>query len=72
MLAGNLVAGWQMARSLLVAEELAAKGEDKAFMEAKVATARFYADHILSKAPALRDAIVDGADSVTALPVEAF
>jgi hypothetical protein len=72
MLAGNLVAGWQMARSLLVAEELAAKGEDKAFMEAKVTTARFYADHILAKAPAVRDAIVDGAESVTALPVEAF
>jgi hypothetical protein len=72
MLAGNLVAGWQMARSLLVAEELAAKGEDKAFMEAKVTTGRFYADHILSKAPALRDAIVEGADSVTALPVDAF
>jgi hypothetical protein len=72
MLAGNLVAGWQMGRSLLVAEELAAKGEDKAFMEAKVTTARFYADHILSKCPAVRDAIVDGAESVTALPVEAF
>ena len=72
MLAGNLVAGWQLARSLLVAEELAAKGEDQAFMEAKVATARFYAEHILSKAPAIRDAIVEGAESVTALPVEAF
>jgi hypothetical protein len=72
MLAGNLVAGWQMARSLLVGEQLAAKGEDKAFMEAKIATARFYGDHILSKAPAIRDAIVEGAESVTALPVEAF
>jgi 3-(methylthio)propanoyl-CoA dehydrogenase len=72
MLAGNVVAGWQMARSLLIAEELAAKGEDKAFMEAKVTTAHFYADHILSKASALRDAIVEGADSVTALPVDAF
>jgi hypothetical protein len=72
MLAGNLVAGWQLARSLLVAEDLAAKGEDKAFMEAKVATARFYAEHILARAPAQRDAIVEGAESVTALPVEAF
>jgi hypothetical protein len=72
MLAGNLVAGWQMARSLLVAENLAVKDEDKAFMEAKVATARFYAEHILSRVPALRDAIVEGADSVTALPVDAF
>jgi hypothetical protein len=72
MLAGNVMAGWQLARSLLVAEELAAKGEDKAFMDAKVATARFYAEHILSKAPASRDAIVEGAESVMALPLEAF
>lgn len=72
MLAGNVVAGWQLARSLLVAEQLAAKGEDKAFMEAKVVTARFYADHILSKAPGIRDSIVEGAESVTALALEAF
>ncbi|HEY8050453.1 MAG TPA: acyl-CoA dehydrogenase, partial [Ramlibacter sp.] len=72
LLAGNLVAGWQLARSLLVAEDLAAQGEDKAFMEAKIATARFYAEHILSRAPAQRDAIVEGAESVTALPVDAF
>jgi hypothetical protein len=38
MLAGNLVAGWQLARSLAVAEDLAAKGEDQPFMHAKVAT----------------------------------
>jgi alkylation response protein AidB-like acyl-CoA dehydrogenase len=72
MLAGNLVAGWQLARSLLVAEDLAAKGEDVAFMQAKVATARFYADHLLAKAPGMRDSIIEGADSVTALPIEAF
>jgi len=72
MLAGNLVAGWQLARSLLVAEDLSARGEDKAFMDAKVATARFYAEHILAKAPGMRDAIVDGAESVTALAVDAF
>ena len=72
MLAGNLVAGWQMARSLLVAEDLLARGQDTAFMRAKIATARFYADHILSRAPGVRDGIVEGADSVTALPVDAF
>jgi 3-(methylthio)propanoyl-CoA dehydrogenase len=72
MLAGNLVAGWQLARSLLVAEDLAGKGEDVQFMRAKVATARFYADHILSKVPGMRDAIVEGAESVTALAVESF
>lgn len=72
MLAGNVVAGWQMARALLVAEDLAAKGEDVAFMQAKVATARFYAEHLLAKAPGVRDSIVEGADSVTALALEAF
>jgi len=72
MLAGNLVAGWQMARALMVAEDRAAAGEDVAFMNAKVATARFYAEHILSRAPAVRDAILEGADSVNALAAEAF
>ncbi|GAB1387503.1 acyl-CoA dehydrogenase [Melaminivora sp.] len=72
MLTGNLVAGWQMARALLVAQELSAKGQDQAFMQAKIATACFYAEHILVKAPALRDQIVHGASSVTSLPLEAF
>lgn len=72
MLAGNVVAGWQLARSLLVAEDLAKAGTDVAFMKAKIATARFYAEHILNKAPGLRDSIVDGADSVTALALESF
>jgi 3-(methylthio)propanoyl-CoA dehydrogenase len=72
MLAGNLMAGWQLARALLVAEDKLAAGEDAAFMQAKVATARFYAEHILAKVPGQRDAIVEGADSVTALALDAF
>lgn len=73
MLAGNLVAGWQLARALLVAEAQLASGEgDAAFLNAKVTTARFYADHILSRVPGVRDAIVEGADSVTALALDAF
>jgi 3-(methylthio)propanoyl-CoA dehydrogenase len=72
MLAGNLVAGWQLGRALLVAEDMLKRGEDTAFAAAKITTAQFYAGHILSKAPGLRDAIVDGADSVTALALDAF
>ena len=73
MLAGNVVAGWQMARALIVAEDQLARGEgDAAFLQAKVATARFYGDHLLTQAPGLRDAIVEGADSVTALELDAF
>jgi alkylation response protein AidB-like acyl-CoA dehydrogenase len=72
MLAGTVVAGWQMARALLVAEKRLASGDDAEFMRAKVTTARFYADHILVKAPALRDSIVEGAEPVTAMALEAF
>ena len=72
MLAGNLMAGWQLARSLMVAEDLLAQGTDTAFMQAKITTARFYADHILSRAPGTRDAIVEGAEAVTALAIESF
>ncbi|MDO9400645.1 MAG: acyl-CoA dehydrogenase [Polaromonas sp.] len=72
MLAGNLMAGWQMARSLLAAQEERLKGNEAAFMQAKIITAVFYADHLLSKAPGIRDSIVEGADSVTALALEAF
>jgi len=73
LLAGNVMAGWQMARALLAAERLLASGDgDKAFLEAKVATARFYAEHLLSRAPGQRDAIVDGAASVTAMALDAY
>ncbi len=72
MLAGNVMAGWQLARSLLVAQTQMAAGNEVAFMQAKITTARFYADHMLTKAPGIRDSIVEGADSVTALPLDAF
>ena len=72
MLAGNVMAGWQMGRSLLVAQAQWAAGVDQEFMQAKISTARFYADHILTKVPGLRDSIVEGADAVTALALEAF
>ena len=73
MLAGNLMSGWQLARSLLVAEDrLAAGGGDAEFLRAKVVTARFYAEHLLSKAAGIRDAIVEGAESVMQLPLDAF
>ncbi|TWD85489.1 acyl-CoA dehydrogenase-like protein, partial [Variovorax beijingensis] len=72
MLAGNLVAGWQLARSLIIAQDLASHNVDVDFMQAKIATARFYAEHILAKAPGLRDSIVDGAESVTALAADMY
>ena len=72
MLAGTVVAGWQMARALMIAEDRLAAGDDIEFMNAKIVTARFYGDHILNKATALRDSIVEGADAVTAMALESF
>ena len=72
MLAGNLVGGWQLGRALLVAVDKLAAGDDAAFMAAKIATARFYGDHILTKAPGVRDSIVDGAEGCLAMALESF
>ncbi|MFT3821039.1 MAG: acyl-CoA dehydrogenase [Rubrivivax sp.] len=72
MLAGIVVAGWQMARALIAAETRVAEGTDSDFMRAKIATCHFYAEHILNKAPGLRDSIVDGAEAATALALESF
>jgi len=73
MLAGNLMCGWQMARALIVAEDQLADGAgDSDFLRAKIVTARFYAEHLLSKAPGTRDAIVEGGESVTGLALAAF
>jgi 3-(methylthio)propanoyl-CoA dehydrogenase len=69
MLAGNLMAGWQMARALIVAED---SKEDAAFMAAKVATSRFYAEHILSKVPGVRDSIIEGHAAINDMALEAF
>jgi alkylation response protein AidB-like acyl-CoA dehydrogenase len=70
MLAGNLMAGYSLARGLLAAEKL--QDSDPGFAQAKIVTARFYAEHILPRTSSLRDAIVGGAGSALALPLEAF
>ena len=73
MLAGTVLCGWQMGRAALVAaQRLSDAGPDQAFHRAKLATARFYADHILSRAGGYRDSIVDGAAGVLALEAEQF
>jgi hypothetical protein len=64
MLAGNLVAGWQMARSVLVAEAALARGEEGVFMATKIATAQFYAHHILPEVDLQRSRVSQGAASL--------
>jgi len=72
-LAGLVLGGWQMARAALIAQQKLDAGEgDAAFYSAKIVTARFFADHILSQAGSLRSAIVDGSSGVLALSIEQF
>ncbi|HLS56929.1 MAG TPA: acyl-CoA dehydrogenase [Zeimonas sp.] len=72
-LAGVVLSGWQMARAALAADKMLKAGEgDAQFLAAKIATAHFHADHILSQAGALRSAAVDGAPGVLAMPESAF
>ncbi|HEY1059601.1 MAG TPA: acyl-CoA dehydrogenase [Limnobacter sp.] len=72
MLAGTTVAGWQMARALLAAEGKIKSGETDSFYSDKVLTARFFADHVLSKVPGQRDSVVGGFASVTEMAVANF
>jgi alkylation response protein AidB-like acyl-CoA dehydrogenase len=69
-LAGIAAGGWQMARAALAAERK--MNDDRSFHAAKIATARFFGDHVLVQAPGLRDTVVKGSASVMALSEEQF
>jgi butyryl-CoA dehydrogenase len=72
-LAGIVLGGWQLARGALIAEQkLQAGGGDAKFYSAKIGTARFFAEHVLAQAGALRTAIVDGSAGVLALSEDQF
>ncbi|ODS97469.1 MAG: acyl-CoA dehydrogenase [Lautropia sp. SCN 69-89] len=72
-LAGVVLSGWQMARAALAADRMLKAGDgDAQFLQAKIATARFHADHLLTQAGALRSAAIEGAAGVLAMPEAAF
>jgi butyryl-CoA dehydrogenase len=72
-LAGIVFGGWQMARAALIAErKLKAHDADAGFYQAKIGTARFFAEHVLAQADGLRIAIVDGSTGVLALAEDQF
>lgn len=72
MLAGTLVTGWLLGRSLLTATAYLGVDRDAGFMHAKIAVALFNAGHILTRAKSLREAVVQGGEGTMALPAEAF
>ena len=65
---GTVAGGWMMARAALIAQDkLRQPDADRDFLEGKLATARFYAEHELPKAFPLAREVTRGADSVLAL-----
>ena len=73
-LTGTVTGGWQMARAARIAQHLLVSGGDDnaAFLRAKIATARFYAEHVLPEAGPWRDEITMGAGSTLALEEALF
>ena len=72
-LMGIVAGGWQLARAARIAEaQLAEGGGDKAYLEAKIATARFFGDHVLVQAPALKNTVVAGGPAAMALADDQF
>jgi hypothetical protein len=73
LMAGKVLAGWQLARAALVAaQKLSEEGADTAFLEAKIITASYFAEHILPQAVASRSSIIAGSASVLALDEAQF
>ncbi|MBN8807588.1 MAG: acyl-CoA dehydrogenase C-terminal domain-containing protein [Sphingomonas sp.] len=72
-LMGVVAVGLMWLRMAAAAALLKAAGEgDAAFLDAKLTTARFYAERVLPDAGALRRKIEGGAEAVMALPPEMF
>ncbi len=72
-LMGITAGGWQMARAALLCEKkLFNKDGDQGFCAAKITTARFYADHVLSQASGLAATVESGAAAVMALTDDQF
>jgi alkylation response protein AidB-like acyl-CoA dehydrogenase len=72
-LMGLVTLGWMWLKMAAVSARLENEtGEDATFHQTKLATARFYAQRELPRASAYRGQIEAGAETVMALPVEAF
>jgi 3-(methylthio)propanoyl-CoA dehydrogenase len=65
---GIVAGGWQLLRSASIAQERLAEasGGDPAFYEAKILSARFYADYVLPQSSGLTHSIMHGAAAALA------
>ncbi|MGA0115284.1 MAG: acyl-CoA dehydrogenase [Burkholderiales bacterium] len=70
---GTVAGGWMMARAALIAlERGGTPGADRGFLDAKLASARFYLEHLLPQAGALAQTVIAGAPSTLALDPAAY
>ena len=70
---GTVAGGWLMARAAVIAQaKLEEPQSDRDFLSAKIATARFYAEHVLPQSRALADIVISGSQSVLALDEAQF
>ena len=71
-LMGIVSGGWMMARAALVAQGKIAAGDADPFFPAKIATAHFYADHVMAAAAGLAQEVVQGGASALTLDEAMF
>ncbi len=64
MLAGTLAAGWKLAKGALAAQTALDNGQDARFMTQKIATALFFAQHILPECTTEHTRILHGSRSL--------
>lgn len=58
---GIVAGGWQLGRAACIARNRLESGDVAPFWSAKLATARFFADHFLTQAAGLADSVIGGA-----------
>ena len=71
-LLGIVAGGWLMGKAAVIAKAKIATGDVDPFWPAKLATTRFFADHFLTQAPGLAEAIVAGATGTLELAEDSF
>jgi 3-(methylthio)propanoyl-CoA dehydrogenase len=70
---GIVAGGWQLARGAIVSNDRLAEGKgDQAFYAGKIATARFFTEHVLASAPGLAHSIIYGGETAVKLPEAEF
>jgi 3-(methylthio)propanoyl-CoA dehydrogenase len=69
---GIVAGGWQLGRAAVIARARIAGGDGDPFWPAKLATARFFADHFLTQVAGLAESVTAGAAGVLDMADDSF